>query len=146
MLKFLYNKTNHMRFQYAKGYSDYYPEKPGGFAQGRSIEPLLFDLKKMGALVNTMRRTTMPTKGFTMNSYEFHKVNMIKRTTIGKMTALKLGLRLVKSKVTGSQPVALGASLVRACECHLQKQTASYGFRQLLKILSLRTTELLVYL
>ena len=112
MLSFLYNKTNHMRFQYAKGYSDYYPEKPGGFPQGRSIEPLIFDLKKMGTFVNTMRRSTLSTKGFTMNSYEFHKVNMIKRTTIGKTTAFKLGLRLVTSKVTGSQPVALGESLV----------------------------------
>ncbi|EON70300.1 FAD-binding protein [Lysinibacillus sphaericus] len=112
MLKFLYNHTNHMRFQYATGYSDYYPEKPGGFAQGRSIEPLLFDVKKMGTLVDTMRRSTMSTKGFTMNSYEFHKVNMIRRTTVGKTTALKLGVRLVKSKVTGSQPVALGEALI----------------------------------
>ncbi|MGE7093538.1 FAD-binding protein [Lysinibacillus sp. NPDC048646] len=112
MLKFLYNNTNHIRFQYATGYSDYYPEKPGGFAQGRSIEPLLFDLKKMGTLGDTMRRSTMSTKGFTMNSFEFHKVNMIRRTTIGKTTALKLGARLVKSKVTGSQPVGLGQSLI----------------------------------
>lgn len=112
MLKFLYNHTNHMRFQYAAGYSDYYPEKPGGFAQGRSIEPLLFDVKKMGTLVDTMRRSTMSTKGFTMNSCEFHKVNMMRRTMIGKTTALKLGARLLKSKVTGSQPVALGEALI----------------------------------
>ena len=80
MLRFLYNKTKHMRFKYAKGYSDYYPEKPGGLSQGRSIEPLIFDLTKMGSLAHTMRRATLSTKGFTMNSYEFHKVNMITRT------------------------------------------------------------------
>lgn len=112
MLRFLYNKTKHMRFQYAKGYSDYYPEKPGGLSQGRSIEPLIFDLTKMGSLANTMRRATLSTKGFTMNSYEFHKVNMITRTLKGKTTALKLGMRLVKSKVTKSEPVALGEALV----------------------------------
>ena len=112
MLRFLYNKTNHMRFQYAKGYSDYYPEKLGGLSQGRSIEPLIFDLTKMGTLANNMRRATLSTKGFTMNSYEFHKVNMITRTLKGKTTALKLGMRLVKSKVTKSEPVALGEALV----------------------------------
>ncbi|WP_281217217.1 FAD-binding protein [Lysinibacillus capsici] len=112
MLRFLYNKTKHMRFQYAKGYSDYYPEKPGGLSQGRSIEPLIFDLTKMGSLANSMRRATLSTKGFTMNSYEFHKVNMITRTLKGKTTALKLGARLVKSKVTKSAPVALGEALI----------------------------------
>ncbi|WP_416141079.1 FAD-dependent oxidoreductase [Lysinibacillus capsici] len=112
MLRCLYNKTKHMRFQYAKGYSDYYPEKPGGLSQGRSIEPLIFDLTKMGSLANSMRRATLSTKGFTMNSYEFHKVNMITRTLKGKTTALKLGARLVKSKVTKSDPVALGEALI----------------------------------
>jgi len=112
MLRLLYNKTKHMRFQYAKGYSDYYPEKPGGLSQGRSIEPLIFDLTKMGSLANSMRRATLSTKGFTMNSYEFHKVNMITRTLKGKTTALKLGARLVKSKVTKSDPVALGEALI----------------------------------
>lgn len=112
MLRFLYNKTKHMRFQYAKGYSDYYPEKPGGLSQGRSIEPFIFDLTKMGSLANSMRRATLSTKGFTMNSYEFHKVNMITRTLKGKTTALKLGVRLVKSKVTKSDPVALGEALI----------------------------------
>lgn len=112
MLRFLYNKTNHMRFQYAKGYSDYYPEKLGGLSQGRSIEPLIFDLTKMGSLADHMRRATLSTKGFTMNSYEFHKVNMITRTFKGKTTALRLGMRLVKSKVTKSEPVALGEALV----------------------------------
>jgi len=112
MLRFLYNKTNHVRFQYAKGYSDYYPEKLGGLSQGRSIEPLIFDLTKMGSLADHMRRATLSTKGFTMNSYEFHKVNMITRTFKGKTTALRLGIRLVKSKVTKSEPVALGEALV----------------------------------
>ncbi|MEK5432992.1 FAD-dependent oxidoreductase [Lysinibacillus sp. FSL R7-0073] len=112
MLRFLYNKTNHMRFRYAKGYSDYYPEKLGGLSQGRSIEPLIFDLTKMGSLAYHMRRATLSTKGFTMNSYEFHKVNMITRTFKGKTTALKLGMRLVKSKVTKSKLVALGEALV----------------------------------
>ncbi|UZM98860.1 hypothetical protein OL548_32110 [Lysinibacillus sp. MHQ-1] len=66
----------------------------------------------MGSLADHMRRATLSTKGFTMNSYEFHKVNMITRTFKGKTTALRLGIRLVKSKVTKSEPVALGEALV----------------------------------
>src|SRR5690348_2567924 len=32
-----------LRFRYMSGYSDYYPELPGGMPQGRSIEPDMFD-------------------------------------------------------------------------------------------------------
>src|SRR5688572_20385725 len=38
-----------LRFRYMAGYSDYYPELPGGLAQGRSIEPDMFNGKLLGA-------------------------------------------------------------------------------------------------
>ena len=69
-----------------------------------------------------------------MNSYEFHKVNMITRTLKGKTTALKLGARLVKSKVTKSDPVALGEALIARLRLSLQKQMVSFGYQRPLKI------------
>jgi succinate dehydrogenase/fumarate reductase flavoprotein subunit len=36
------------RWSYTPGYADYYPEKSGGSAQGRCLEPDFFDLKKLG--------------------------------------------------------------------------------------------------
>lgn len=112
MVKFLHEHTNHVRFEYIPGYSDYYPEAPGGFPQGRSVEPVVFDLKKLGEERKRIRRANLPTYGMVMNAYEFHKVNMITRTWIGKKTSLKIGMRLMRSICTGYRPAALGEALI----------------------------------
>lgn len=112
MLRFLHDRTKHVRFIYTPGYSDYYPEKAGGFPKGRSVEPVLFDLRSLGEDNQKLRRANLPTYGMVMNSYEFHKVNMIKRTTIGKKTALRIGMRLMRSIFTGYRPAALGEALI----------------------------------
>lgn len=36
-------------FQHAREYADYYPERPGGSAVGRTIEPVPFDASRLGA-------------------------------------------------------------------------------------------------
>src|SRR4051812_27470451 len=38
-----------LRFRWMEGYSDYYPERPGGMPNGRSIEPAQFDGHLLGA-------------------------------------------------------------------------------------------------
>ncbi|WP_214325661.1 FAD-dependent oxidoreductase [Nonomuraea sediminis] len=112
MVRFLHDRTRHVRFEYTPGYSDYYPERPGGKALGRSVEPALFDLRKLGALRRIMRRAGLPTYGMVMNSREFHKVNMIVPTWRGKRMALKIGLRAVWSLLSGARYASLGEALV----------------------------------
>ena len=82
MVRFLHENTRYMRFEYTPGYSDYYPERPGGFGAGRSCEPSLFDLRLLGPHRARMRRAELPTYGMVMNSREFHHVNMITRTWV----------------------------------------------------------------
>ncbi|MFD0617535.1 FAD-dependent oxidoreductase [Paenibacillus sp. GCM10027629] len=112
MVRYLHDNTEHVRFKYIPGYSDYYPEAPGGFPQGRSVEPLIFDLNKLGEERKNMRRANLPTYGIVMNAFEFHKVNMITRTRVGKKTSLKLGIRLIRSVVTGARLSSLGEALI----------------------------------
>lgn len=112
MLRFLHDRTEHIRFEFTPGYSDYYPERKGGFPNGRSVEPLMFDLRKLGEDEKKIRKANLPTKGIVMNSYEFHKLNMIKRTSIGKRMSLKVGMRLIKSKITGARYSTLGEALI----------------------------------
>ena len=50
-----------LRFRFMTGYSDYYPELPGGMPQGRSIEPDLFDGKLLGAELANLNPAYMPT-------------------------------------------------------------------------------------
>lgn len=121
MLRYLHDQTEHIRFEYTPGYSDYYPEKPGGFSKGRSVEPILFDLRQLGEERKKMRRANLPTYGMVMNSYEFHKLNMIKRVFAGKKMALRVGMRLMRSVLTGYRPSALGEALVGSLRLSLME-------------------------
>ncbi|WP_042352900.1 FAD-dependent oxidoreductase [Bacillus massiliigorillae] len=125
MVDFLHSQTDHMRFEYTPAYSDYYPEMPGGFPGGRSVEPVIFDLRKLGDERKLMRRANLPTYGMVMNSYEFHKVNMIKRTSKGKAMSLKIGMRLMKTIFTGYKPAALGEALVARLRLSLKEAGGS---------------------
>jgi len=121
MINFMRDNTSQVLFQYVPGYSDYYPERKGGLPRGRSIECPIFDLRKLGKDLENMRRNVLPTKGLVINSYEFHKVNMITRTWIGKRTAVKLGMRLIKSRLTGANYSSLGVALIaRLRAAHLE--------------------------
>ncbi|MGM9951182.1 MAG: FAD-dependent oxidoreductase [Lysinibacillus sp.] len=112
MLRFFHENTKHMRFNYAVDYSDYYAHYPGGKPGGRSIEPEIIDLRALKDWEPLLREPTLSTKGFTMTGQDFRKVNMIMRTTVGKTTALKLGARLIKTKITGARLASLGLALM----------------------------------
>eukprot|EP01133_Synstelium_polycarpum_P012380 gene12380-14525_t len=112
MLQFLHDKTEHVRFQYTNGYSDYYPERPGGHPRGRSIDPVVFDSNKLGSLMDTMLRSRLNTQGIAMTSEEFGKVNMFMRTWKGKKTMLLVGIRTVLALLTGKKLFSLGEALV----------------------------------
>lgn len=112
MLDYFHTKTNHMRFSYATDYSDYYAHFPGGKAHGRSIEPLIFDARKLDDWEKLMLEPTLDTAGFVMTGQDFRYVNMLTRTWQGKMRALRLGLRMIKSKITGARFVSLGQALI----------------------------------
>lgn len=53
-VRFLQRVTR-LKFTWAKGYSDYHPELPGGSAQGRSCEARPFDLNKLGDALPRLR-------------------------------------------------------------------------------------------
>lgn len=112
MLKYLHETSEHMRFSYAKDYSDYYPQLPGGKGHGRSIEPLVFDLRKLENWKKFMRPPTIDTKGFVMTGQDFRKVNMISRTWEGKARSLTLGWRLIQHLVLKKEFSALGQALI----------------------------------
>lgn len=42
-------RTTKLKFRWVKGYSDYFPELPGGSALGRSVESRPFDLRQLGS-------------------------------------------------------------------------------------------------
>ena len=52
-------RTTPMKFTWAKGYSDYHPEQPGGSAVGRSCECRPFDLRQLGPHRAKLRKGIM---------------------------------------------------------------------------------------
>ncbi|MGW1508537.1 FAD-dependent oxidoreductase [Streptomyces sp. NPDC002394] len=112
MVREFHDRTD-VRFVYTPGYSDYYPERLGGYPEGRSIEPQVFDFKKLGAEQRaTMRRAGLPTYGLTITSKDFRQLNMVARTWAGRRTALKVGAQAVGAKLTGREPLSLGEALI----------------------------------
>lgn len=112
MMDYLHETSEHMRFTYAKDYSDYYPHLAGGKGEGRSIEPTVFNLNKLGGWRGQMKAPAMDTKGFVMTGQDFRHINMITRTWTGKKRSLTLGWRLVKHLVLRANYSALGQALI----------------------------------
>ena len=66
-----------LRFRYMDGYSDYYPELPGGIANGRSIEPDMFDGKLLGAELANLNPAYLATPtGLTVFSADYKWLNL----------------------------------------------------------------------
>ncbi|MEV7570956.1 FAD-dependent oxidoreductase [Streptomyces tanashiensis] len=112
MVRELHDRTD-VRFVYTPGYSDYYPERLGGYPQGRSVEPQVFDLRKLGPEQRaTMRRAGLPTYGLTITSKDFRQLNMVGRTWAGRRTAVKVGAQAVRARLSGRELLSLGEALI----------------------------------
>ncbi|MFE7358111.1 FAD-dependent oxidoreductase [Streptomyces sp. NPDC057543] len=112
MVREFHDRTD-VRFAYTPGYCDYYPERLGGYPQGRSIEPEIFDLNKLPHEQRaTLRRAGLPTYGLTITSRDFRRLNMVARTWAGRRTSVKVGARAVGAFVTGRKLLSLGEALI----------------------------------
>jgi 3-oxosteroid 1-dehydrogenase len=54
MLRYL-TAHSHVEYQIMPGYTDYYPERPGGTMGGRGLEPTPFNGRKLGAMFDELR-------------------------------------------------------------------------------------------
>ncbi|MGW1547955.1 FAD-dependent oxidoreductase [Streptomyces sp. NPDC002346] len=102
-----------VKFVYTPGYSDYFPEELGGYPQGRSVEPRIFDLTKLPPEQRaTMRRAGLPTYGLTITSKDFRHLNMAGRTWAGRRTSARVGARAVRALLSGQKLLSLGEALI----------------------------------
>lgn len=122
MVEYLVSNTP-VRLQRSPGYADYYPERPGGMAEGRALEPVLFDGSKLGPELENLNKGDIEMPGglaFTIT--EFNKLGMITPTLKGKLTALKVGARAIYSQLTGVELLAIGAALAAQLRYALQQE------------------------
>jgi 3-oxosteroid 1-dehydrogenase len=121
MLSFVCARTP-LRFSWVRGYSDYYPEAPGGLAEGRTVEPLPLDGRVLGAeLANLNPPYVSPPSGMTVTAAEYKWLNLIARHPRGVFTAARVSLRRVVSLARGRPLLALGQALTAGLRAGLQR-------------------------
>ncbi len=122
MVKYLVSHSR-VRFHRSVGYADYYPERPGGMADGRAIEASPFDGSKLGEDFAQLRPMSIEIPaGLAFTASEYNKVGMITSTWTGKWTALKVGVRTVVNMITGIKYLALGQALAARLRLSLKEE------------------------
>ncbi|WP_067858881.1 3-oxosteroid 1-dehydrogenase [Nocardia shimofusensis] len=104
-----------LKMKWVPGYSDYYPEAPGGLGQGRSCEPKPFDLKVLGAEKDKLEPpyAKAPLNVVVMQA-DYVRLNLIRRHPKGMMRALRVGARTYLAKFTGKEIVGMGRAIIAA--------------------------------
>lgn len=109
-------RTTHMKFFWAKGYSDYHPENPGGDPLGRTCECEPFDLKNLGDEISRFRPGLMEAPiPMPITGYDYKWMNLMMRKP-GKAFPIffkrlfqGVGGKLIgKNLVAGGQVLAAG--------------------------------------
>lgn len=111
MIEWLRDNTC-VQFQRMPGYADYYPERPGGVAASRSLEPVPFNGKLLGSELARLRKPMAEAPGglaFTGSDYQ--KIGMFTSTWQGKTAALKATLRWLRNSLTGVRCLTMGQAL-----------------------------------
>ena len=121
MLSFVL-KHSPLKMCWVPGYSDYYPEMPGGRAGGRSIEPKPFNARKLGADEKGLEPAygKVPLNVVVMQQ-DYVRLNQLKRHPRGVLRSLKVGARTVWAKATGKNLVGMGRALIGPLRIGLQR-------------------------
>jgi 3-oxosteroid 1-dehydrogenase len=113
-------RNSPLRFRYMAGYSDYYPELPGGLAQGRSIEPDLFDGNLLGAELANLNPAYLPTPaGVSVFSSEYKWLVLSLVNVHGLAVAAQTVARYTAAVLQGQVPLTMGQALAGALRAGL---------------------------
>jgi succinate dehydrogenase/fumarate reductase flavoprotein subunit len=118
MMEFLESQSEHLRngFVWARGYSDYYPNKKGGSAEGRGLWSTPIDRRLLGDDIAFLRpgnkRMKLPL-GSWMMPLELRDLLQLRWHRVrGRSILFKLGWRIVRARVLGERIGARGDALV----------------------------------
>lgn len=132
MLAFLEALDPNLRFVWKPGYPDYFPELPGGSAQGSVINIPPIDLRVLGddAKLLLTPHAIMP-RGMWIAPNELIDFYRLRQTWRGKLLFVKLVFRMLWARLTGARVVTIGQALMarlmlafRAQGCNLWLDTA----------------------
>ncbi|QRY45296.1 FAD-binding protein [Mycolicibacterium boenickei] len=112
MMDFLEHNSDWFEFVWKPGYADYYPELPGGSAQGSTINVPAIDLRKLGEHEQELLAPlALAPKGIWFAPKDLRLFYQIRQNWRGKAVLLKLIWRMVRARVFGDRMAAIGQSL-----------------------------------
>ncbi|MDT7843762.1 3-oxosteroid 1-dehydrogenase [Streptomyces justiciae] len=101
-----------LRFRWMEGYSDYYPELPGGLPNGRSIEPDYLDGHILGAELAHLNPSYMEVPdGMVVFSADYKWLTLAAVSVKGLAVATECLARGTKALTLGQAPLTMGQSL-----------------------------------
>jgi 3-oxosteroid 1-dehydrogenase len=98
-----------VRLVRSAGYSDYYDERPGGKAEGRVLEPELFDRRELGPLEDWVAPAQGP---LVMYTREAAALSLMGRTRASAATLARVIERTVRARASGRHLVGAGRALL----------------------------------
>ncbi|GAA3432794.1 3-oxosteroid 1-dehydrogenase [Kutzneria kofuensis] len=111
MISFVLNNSP-LRFRFMDGYSDYYPELPGGMPNGRSIEPDMFDGNLLGAELAHLNPAYLPVPaGLVVFSSEYKWLNLAAVNAKGVAVSAGCLARGTAAAAAGQKPLTMGQAL-----------------------------------
>jgi 3-oxosteroid 1-dehydrogenase len=120
MVRFVLAHTP-LRMRWVTGYSDYYPEAPGGMPQGRSIEPRPMDARLAGPDLDTLAPPYLraPT-GMAVTQADYRWMNLLARHPRGFARAARVAGRRVVSLARGRRLLTMGQALAAGLRAGLR--------------------------
>ncbi|MDQ0832708.1 3-oxosteroid 1-dehydrogenase [Streptomyces achromogenes] len=101
-----------LRFRWMEGYSDYYPELPGGLPSGRSVEPDQLDGNLLGADLARLNPSYLQVPaGMVVFSADYKWLNLTAVSARGAAVAAECLARGTKAALLGQKPLTMGQSL-----------------------------------
>ncbi|MET9903386.1 3-oxosteroid 1-dehydrogenase [Streptomyces sp. NPDC006446] len=101
-----------LRFRWMEGYSDYYPELPGGLPGGRSMEPDQLDGNILGAELAHLNPAYMAVPaGMVVFSADYKWLTLAAVSAKGAAVATECLARGTKAALLGQKPLTMGQSL-----------------------------------
>ncbi|MFZ2242824.1 MAG: 3-oxosteroid 1-dehydrogenase [Gordonia amarae] len=104
-----------LELMWVRGYSDYLPERPGGRAAGRSVEPRPFDVRALGDDYATMEPFYTKTPlNVIVHQGDYKWLSTGLRHWRGPQRMMMIGVRTILAKTLGRKLVGMGGALAGA--------------------------------
>ncbi|MGW0517383.1 3-oxosteroid 1-dehydrogenase [Crossiella sp. NPDC003009] len=105
-----------LRLTWVPGYSDYYPEAPGGMPGGRTVEPRPVSANSLGGEVEDLEPPYLSAQfGLTVTAEDYRWLNLVLRHPRGLLRAARVGARKLRDVLLRREPVLSMGQALAAC-------------------------------